>query len=171
MAITKTFDGEKFAYVSDDPSCHALLTGPVFGSVSAADGTSYNVSQDWVEVKNEHVGEVMHQIGLKHEGNGNPHGRSQSDPAYNPIEDEFVHICNAACGSLRRSADEIAAAFNARLAQVGQDHIVGTEDHGNKLAHIQREVAMHTAFETESAAAPSAPAPLLGASVPTGLEG
>lgn len=52
----------------------ALLTGPVVGEYTLADGTVYDVSQHDIQVDSlEHAQELSYLIGLHHEKHGHPH--------------------------------------------------------------------------------------------------
>jgi hypothetical protein len=58
----------------------AVITGPVVGEFTLADGTVYDVSSDaGVPVESqEHADELMYLIGLHHEKHGHPrHDRSK----------------------------------------------------------------------------------------------
>ena len=51
----------------------AVLTGPVVGEFTLADGTVYDASPTVTEVQSqEHADELMYLIGLKHEKHGHP---------------------------------------------------------------------------------------------------
>ncbi len=94
MAITKTYVGlnengsPHFSYVVEGDT-HAVVTGPVYGTVTLPDGTTYDVSDDVIEVASlEHAGHVAHAIGVRHQEEGHPH----HDPAI-----PFVHACTETC--------------------------------------------------------------------------
>jgi hypothetical protein len=78
------------SYVSDG---HVLLTGPIKGTVTLADGTVYDVSPDVVEIDPAHAGELGHLIGLHYEDNGHPE---------HDAEVPFVHECSDHCGEAAR---------------------------------------------------------------------
>ena len=50
----------------------AVLTGPIQGSVTVADGTTYNVSNPLIEVQEQHAEEVAHLIGQRYADEGHP---------------------------------------------------------------------------------------------------
>jgi hypothetical protein len=70
---------------------HQVLTGPIGGTVSLADGTTYNISPSVVEVASEaHAGELVHYIEQMHEANGGlPVGDTRVP---------FTHTCTDRCG-------------------------------------------------------------------------
>jgi hypothetical protein len=99
MAITKTYLGlnedgtPRYNYASDG---HVVWTGKAYGPVTTSDGTTYDVSDDVIEVASpEHAGEVSHLIGIMHEERGHP-DHAPGDP--------FVHACGDDCGALKREA-------------------------------------------------------------------
>jgi hypothetical protein len=51
---------------------HVVLTGPITGTVTTDDGTTYDVSDVAVEVAKEHVAEVAHLIGQRYADEGHP---------------------------------------------------------------------------------------------------
>lgn len=51
---------------------HAVLTGPISGTVTCADGTTYDVTPQLVEVADHHAAEVAHLIGLRYATEGHP---------------------------------------------------------------------------------------------------
>lgn len=62
---------------------HVLFTGPITGEITLADGTTYDVSPMQIDcTSHEHVVELCHQIGLRHEINGHPEvdGKFVYDP-------------------------------------------------------------------------------------------
>jgi len=68
-----------------DPDKPVVLTGPVKGDITLADGTTYNVSDDFIEVENQaHADEVAHQIGLRHEAEGHPDHDADNPFIYEP---------------------------------------------------------------------------------------
>jgi hypothetical protein len=75
-----------YLYRSDGP---VVVTGPITGRVSTADGTEYDVSEAVIEVASvEHAGHVSHAIGRRHEAEGHP---------LHAAEDPFVHECGPGC--------------------------------------------------------------------------
>lgn len=139
-----------FNYRSDDPSKPVVMTGPIKGTVTVSDGTVYNVSDDYIEVEAGHEGEVAHHIGARHELEGHPSHKSRSfrgdekDPApFNPLVDEFHHVCTEHCGASRRSADEHLSDFDARLIAAGHADLIGTDAHSARVAAVRAEYARH----------------------------
>lgn len=51
---------------------HVVITGPIKGTVTTADGTVYDVSADNVEVADEHGLEVAELIGARYADEGHP---------------------------------------------------------------------------------------------------
>jgi hypothetical protein len=100
MAVTKTYVGlnpdgtPHFLYESDG---HVLITGPIYGTVQTEDGTTYDVSDQVIEIDPAHAGDLAHKIGVYHEEHGHP-----AHAADNP----FVHDCTEHCGALARKADK-----------------------------------------------------------------
>jgi hypothetical protein len=89
---------------------HAVLTGPIRGTVTLVDGTVVDVKPDVVYVdSSEQAGEVAHRIALRYEDEGHP-----AHDADNP----FVHHCTAAhCGEHARDLSDPTAALAAERAQ------------------------------------------------------
>ncbi len=113
MTITKTRLGTNedgtphFHYVSDG---HLIMTGPITGSVTTPDGTSYDVSPAFIEVASlDHAGDVSHAIGMRHQEEGHP---------LHDSDVPFVHECDNGCtpGQVAGSAAAPAAAAPAASA-------------------------------------------------------
>lgn len=104
-----------------------LITGPVQGSVTLADGRVVDVTHDVIAVDDvETAHEVAHRIGLKLELEGHP--------LHRPGEDEpFVHLCTPGhCGEHKRDdAHPLQALALTRAAQQGD----GVIDPGHKHRH------------------------------------
>lgn len=64
------------SYVSDG---HVVITGPIQGSVTTADGTTYDVSAAVVEVADHHGAEVAGLIGDRYATEGHP-SHADGDP-------------------------------------------------------------------------------------------
>lgn len=80
---------------------HAVLVGPIVGSVELADGTVYDVSAPIIECETaEHAAEVAHHVALRYEDEGHPdHAPTADDPHPEP----FVHLCTPTmCGEHKR---------------------------------------------------------------------
>lgn len=68
-----------------DPSKPVVLTGPVKGSVTTSDGTTYNVADDYIEVESQdHADEVAHLIGQRHATEGHPDHKDGTPFRYEP---------------------------------------------------------------------------------------
>ena len=127
-----------------DPTKPVVFTGPIKGDVQLTDGTVYNVSDDWIETASaEHFGELSHHIGIRHEQDGHPDhkprgftGTADDPEPYNPLVDEFHHVCTSHCGPVARTADEQADQFAQRLQDLGHGHLVGTDDHADVVARL-----------------------------------
>ena len=77
-----------------DPDRPVVFTGPIKGEITLTDGSTYNVSDDYVEAdSHEAAGELSHYIGLRHESEGHP-GHTEDEP--------FVHVCTEQCGNAAR---------------------------------------------------------------------
>lgn len=142
-----------------DPDKVAVYTGPwTHGTYTAEDGTQYNVSDDFVEMTPQHFGEISHKLGTEYEELGHPvhkpRGYSASHKGeldYDPLVDEFQHICTAHCGTLRRTPEEHVSQFNSRLSRLGYDQHVGRAadpemhmpSHDDFVARISRQYAHH----------------------------
>jgi hypothetical protein len=88
--ITKTRLGTNedgtplFHYHSDG---HVVLTGPISGTVTTEDGTTYDIGPDLIEVASpQHALEVSDLIGQRHEADGHP---------LHNDENPFVHTPSA----------------------------------------------------------------------------
>jgi hypothetical protein len=162
---TWTPSGVNYRQEPLDPDKPVVMTGPVRGPVKLVDGTVYDVSDDYIEVASvAHAGELSHHIGIRHEVEGHPVHKPRDftptaeDPLpYNPLVDEFHHACTEHCDAgpqLSRTPAEVEDAFKARLHALGYGHLVGTEEHLEKLDHlgVLRERANATGSYDEAAA-------------------
>lgn len=62
---------------------HAVITGPISGSVILADGTEVDVSPDVVMVDSpDRAAEIAHLIGRRHADEGHPHHRDGAPFTY-----------------------------------------------------------------------------------------
>lgn len=94
MAVTKIRLGTKddgtplFHYLQDDPTKAVVFTGPVAGVVELPDGTTYDVTDELIEVEPGHELLVSDAIGDKHVAEGHP------DLVADPERDSFgfVHV-------------------------------------------------------------------------------
>jgi len=122
-----------------DPDKPVLLTGPVKGPITLADGTVYDVSADAVEVASHaHAGELSHHIGVIHETEGHlSHGR-RGTVDYNPLTDEYDHVCDATCGPAQRTDEQADNAYDDRLRRIGYGHLVGTADYAAARGELDR---------------------------------
>jgi hypothetical protein len=74
-----------------------LATGGVSGPVRLADGTVYDVTDDYIQHAPGHAGPISHHIALKHEqraldpGDPNP-----------PLGNDYRHECTADCAGEAR---------------------------------------------------------------------
>lgn len=58
---------------SDDPTAHIVLTGPIQGTVTTADGSVVDVTADFVEASSQAEAlAISDAIGAKHEKQGHP---------------------------------------------------------------------------------------------------
>lgn len=62
---------------------HVVITGPIQGTVTCADGTVYDVSEPMVEVQEQHRQEVADLIGDRYATEGHPAHLYSDEP--------FVH--------------------------------------------------------------------------------
>jgi hypothetical protein len=51
---------------------HVVITGPITGTVTTADGTTYDVSADQIQVAEQHRQEVADLIGDRYANEGHP---------------------------------------------------------------------------------------------------
>jgi hypothetical protein len=110
-----------YHYESDK---HAVLTGPIRGTVVLADGTVVDVSPDIIEVDTiEQAKEISHHIGLRHEAEGHP-GHTPS--VTNPFPEPFAHLCTPdTCGEHARDiTDPMQALAMSRAVK----HAMGVAD-------------------------------------------
>lgn len=88
MPLVREFRDGVVHYRQDplDPSKPVVLTGPVKGTVSLADGTTYNVADDYIEVESQdHADEVAHHIGVRLQAEGHPDHKDSAVPfVYTP---------------------------------------------------------------------------------------
>jgi hypothetical protein len=71
---------------------HVVLTGPIKGRVTLADGTTYDVSDHAVPVESpEHAAELAHLIGLHYEAEGHPDDVEWDDEAGEMVQRPFVY--------------------------------------------------------------------------------
>lgn len=76
---------------SDDPDAHIILTGPVQGPVTLADGSVVDVSEDFVEASSQAEAlAISDAIGLKHVEQGHPD--FVADPDLDSLG--FVHVAS-----------------------------------------------------------------------------
>lgn len=89
-------DGTPHHHYDAGPDGIVLMTGKAYGEFTTSDGTTYDVSDPYIEVASEaHAGELSHQIGMHFEQNGHP-DHEDGDP--------FVHECTDHCGPLTRTS-------------------------------------------------------------------
>jgi hypothetical protein len=80
MALIKTNIGTTpdgrplFHYHQTDPDVPVVLVGPISGSVTTSDGTTYNVTDEVIEVDSEgHAVEVAELVAQRYVDEGHPH--------------------------------------------------------------------------------------------------
>ncbi len=66
---------------------HVILTGPIKGSVTLADGTVIDVSEPVIEAPLDQHGEIAHLIGQRYAAEGHP----------DHTDVPFVHACTELC--------------------------------------------------------------------------
>lgn len=64
---------------------HAVATGPITGTITVADGTTYDVTPYFVVVDPAHADELADLIGRHYEEHGHP--QVEGDFIYNPQKD------------------------------------------------------------------------------------
>lgn len=141
MPLVREFLDGRVHYRQDplDPSRPVLMTGPVKGPITLSDGTVYDVSGDYIEVASpEHAGELDHHIGLRHEVEGHPDNRSRGTEEYDPLADEYDHVCTDRCGPAARSDAEADAAFDARLQRLGHGSLIGGDRYRAARGELNR---------------------------------
>ena len=134
-----------------DVDGHAVITGPVRGVVETSDGTQYDVTPAVIEVPvdvEHHVGELDHIIGVMHEQAGHPTAEPRGSARYNPLRDEYVHVCRDHCGPHKRTPKEAEQQFAARLDRLGHGDLVGTTQHVEVVRQIH---AAHKALSSGTA--------------------
>lgn len=91
FAISSDHPNQYHAVDNPDPEAVGIIwTGPIFGKVTAADGTLYEVSDDFIEAPMKHHGEISHAIGARHTAEGHPKHTNPDVP--------YVHECTDHCG-------------------------------------------------------------------------
>lgn len=75
-----------------EPMSHALLTGPITGLLTLADGTKVDVSPDAIEVDPSHVDELCDLIGKHWEANGHPHDIEVDEDSGELVQRDFVYV-------------------------------------------------------------------------------
>jgi hypothetical protein len=94
MAVRKEYVGlnedgsPHFAYISDDPNDHLVVTGPLYGTVEV-DGETIDITENVIAVdSHEKALAVSDAIGERHQAEGHP------DFLKDPLvpNDGFVHV-------------------------------------------------------------------------------
>lgn len=109
IAIGTNADGSiHHHFLPDDPAtAHVVYTGPLTGSVKLADGSEYDVTDQWIQVESvDHAQHVSHAIGMRYETEGHPQ-HTDGTP--------FVHACADTCGTAA-DPDRLAAHKAAQAA-------------------------------------------------------
>lgn len=89
LEITRDQHGN-ITYVQSDG--HVVITGPVTGIMTLADGTKVNVNDPVVEVDSpEQAAELAHLIGQHWAENGHPHDVEYDDDAGEVVQRPFVY--------------------------------------------------------------------------------
>jgi hypothetical protein len=70
------------AHAEAAPGEHIVLTGPIKGDVTLADGTVYAVTDPAIVVDPDHAAEVAHLIGLRYAAEGHPEHDDETPFAY-----------------------------------------------------------------------------------------
>jgi hypothetical protein len=131
-----------------DPTKVVVETGPIKGDFTLADGTVYNVSDDYVEVASAaHFGELSHHIGVRHEQDGHPGHQARNHPDYDPLVDEFHHVCTPHCGAVARTPAAQREQFAQRLQDLGHGHLVGTDKHAEVVERLSAAHQRHNSQE------------------------
>lgn len=88
MQITRDDKGNVVHIESDG---HVVLTGPIRGTVTTGDGTTYDVSEVAVEVHPDHADEVAHLIGKRYEAEGHPDDVEFDEDLGRSVQRPFVY--------------------------------------------------------------------------------
>lgn len=84
----KTFRQPQFVFDGTDAAEDALITGPAAGTVTLADGTSYNVTPAAIHVASpEHAKAVAYHIAKMHEASG-----KLGELVHGDLYDPEVHV-------------------------------------------------------------------------------
>lgn len=93
MALVKTNIGTTpdgrplFHYHQTDPAVPVVVVGPLTGTVTTSDGTTYDVTPEVIEVASEeHAAEVAHEVALRYEAEGHPRHTDGEPFVYTPSE-------------------------------------------------------------------------------------
>lgn len=90
MAIEITRNPDGSMHVESDG--HVVLTGPIKGSVTLADGSTVDVSPIAVEAdSHEHAAEIAHAIGKHWEARGHPDDIEVDEESGKPVVRPFVY--------------------------------------------------------------------------------
>lgn len=101
---------------SDDPDAHIIMTGPIQGPVTLADGSVVDVTDDFVEATSqEQALAISDAIGTKHVEQGHP------DFVADPDMDSFGFVHVASDGSASISAQAAPETLEAAQAHFGDD--------------------------------------------------
>lgn len=107
---------------ADADGWQILVPGPVDGPIQVRGRAKpYNVSDRAIAVRKEHVGELNHHIGMRHEQDGHPLHTSRVSPDYVAENDEFVHLCTDCPTHVKRTPADQAKEFRARVKRMGGD--------------------------------------------------
>lgn len=153
-----------YSQETPDPNKPLVFTGAAKGTYRLADGRSYNVADDYVECDSyAHAGELSHLIGLDYELNQHPlakvRGTKAAHPGevdYDPVSDEYHHVCDWHCGSLARTPEQHLAEWATRLASLeAAGHAVAAEEDGRTaderkqdlVTRLTRQYARHAALK------------------------
>jgi hypothetical protein len=77
---------------------HVVITGPITGTVTTADGTTYDVSADQIAVSQEHRQEVADLIGDRYASEGHP-AHLYSDVPFEHVKTVDVEATEASTDS------------------------------------------------------------------------
>lgn len=159
MSLTKTVipqpDGstrEHYDHDAEGGRTSVVYSGPsIFGRVTLADGTTYEVNDPYTEVLAGHLGETMHRIGLRFEDEGHPkhtdrlasRNPTQAEVIQAKLSHPFVHLCDDTCGAFARPIDEILAKYDEQLDALGHGDVIGTSEHDAARKTIKAQHAAH----------------------------
>ena len=113
--------GEPLYHFESDGA--VVVTGPIVGKVTLADGTEYDVTEPVIEVRDGHQLHVANAIGERHAAEGHPHHGDPSSPHYSPfVHEPLIGTITRADGAIGAVTQAQLDEFDAQLDKLGTDY-------------------------------------------------